>query len=172
MKFVWIACLLALVACGDSTGPGPSRETTFFSYASSPGEYIGAGASHSYSFPDGQWQATFDANGNIEHITVDVNALPGGEYWTFEFSAPPGQPLVVGTYEGARRWPFQGSLPGLSVYGNGRGCNTLAGRFVIKALAIGPGNTVDRFQATFEQNCEEASPILTGEISIAANPWR
>ena len=167
---VRVACLLGLVACGESTGP--STGATFFSYKSSPGEYVGAGESHRYAFGDGQWQAQANATGQVERISVSVIGLPGSAYWSLDFAAPPGQALAVGTYEAARRYPFQGSQPGLSVYGNSRGCNTLTGRFVVVALTLAPGNVVDRFQARFEQYCEGASPLLSGEISIAANPWR
>jgi hypothetical protein len=37
---------------------------------------------------------------------------------------------------------------------------------------MGPGNTLDRFHATFEQHCEGASPALKGEVKIVSNPWR
>jgi len=48
----------------------------------------------------------------------------------------------------------------------------LTGRFTITDLKLGPSNTVERFAATFDQNCEGASPTLHGSIVIAAEPWR
>jgi len=81
-------------------------------------------------------------------------------------------PLAVGTYNDARRWPFAGAQPALSFSGTGRGCNTLTGSFVIREMVLGAGGTLDRFQASFEQHCEGRSPALRGDVSIAANPWR
>jgi hypothetical protein len=169
---VRVACVVALVGCGDTTGPTGPSATTSLSYVSDVGDFIGQGQSHSYAFADGQWNATFDTFAGAEHIEVNVDGLPGGQYWTLDFSAPPGQHLAVGAYEAATRWPFQDAQPGLSIIGNSRGCNTLTGRFVITALTLGPANSVDRFQATFVQHCEGGSPAFTGTISIAANPWR
>jgi hypothetical protein len=169
---VRIACVVALVGCGDTTGPPGQSATTSFSYVSDVGDFIGQGQSHSYAFADGQWGATFDTESGVDHIEVGVGGLPGGEFFTLDFSAPPGEHLAVGAYEAASRWTFQGAQPGLSIIGNYRGCNEVTGRFVITALTLGPTNSVDRFEAAFEQHCEGGAPAFIGTISIAANPWR
>ena len=44
--------------------------------------------------------------------------------WRLEFAAPQGQPLAVGYYSAARRYPFT-PFNGLSVSGSGRGCNNV-----------------------------------------------
>ncbi len=65
----------------------------------------------------------------------------------------------------AERWPFQSpARPGLDVSGEGRGCNTLSGRFVVRDVAYGPGGDVQRFAADFEQHCEEGPRALTGSM--------
>ena len=148
--------------------------STFLSYNSAPGDYIGAGQTQRYVLADGIWSATADSQtGAPNHVTVRVTNFPAGWWWAVDLAAPKGQPLKVGVYEAARRWPFQpDTQPGLNFSGTGRGCNTLTGRFEITDLLFGPSNTVDRLRATFEQHCEGQSPALNGEVAIVANPWR
>lgn len=81
-------------------------------------------------------------------------------------SAPVGQPLVPGTYENAQRSPFRAAgYPGLDVSGDGRGCNTLTGRFVVDDATYDASGKVLTFSARFEQHCEGFAAPLFGEIS-------
>ena len=57
---------------------------------------------------------------------------------------------------------------GLSVSGDGRGCNVLTGNFQVLQVVYGPGNTLASFDAIFEQHCEGAAPALRGEIRYNA----
>lgn len=157
------------VSCDGSTGP--RARSTFLSMESAPGDYIGQGRSWHYTLADGTWSARYEALGAGAQA-VSVSFQTAGTFWHVDFAAPPGQPLRTGTYENARRFPFNDAQPGLSVDGDGRGCNELTGRFVIHDLVLGATGFVDRLRATFEQHCEGASPALTGEISVVANPWR
>jgi hypothetical protein len=95
-------------------------------------------------------------------------ALNNGDGWETDFAAPNNVNLTAGDYENAQRYPFQGAgLPGLSVYGAGRGCNTLIGRFVVtKAGYNSVTGAVQQFSADFEQHCEGATPGLFGSIRI------
>ena len=78
--------------------------------------------------------------------------------------------LTAGTYTGAARFPFQASnQPGLSVSGDGRGCNTLQGSFEVKEVTYGPNGGVASFWATFEQHCEGMTPAARGEIRFNAS---
>ena len=160
---VRVACLIGLLACGDSTGPATNA---LFYYKSEPGEFVGAGQSETLSFGSGRWQALPNPTGVVEHIRIVLGGLPGSETWDLDFAAPPGQALAVGSYESAMRYPFQGSQPGLSISGHSRGCDTLTGRFVVSAIRLGPGPVVERFDATFEQHCEGAPPLLSGAIYL------
>jgi hypothetical protein len=78
-------------------------------------------------------------------------------------SAPSGQILAPGAYNGASRDAFKApTVPGLDLSGNGRGCNTLTGSFAIQNVVFGPGNNVEKFDATYEQHCEGGTPALRG----------
>ena len=182
--YVAAALCVATAACsGSPTGPSGSRvpTSTFLSFISAPGDFIGEGETHRYTLSDGVWTARVLRNYGVqgsEAVEVRVNAPPpvtqGYWWWTLDLAAPAGKPITVGTYETARRWPFQGAtLPGLNFSGTGRGCNELTGRFEILDLVISAaGDTVDRLHATFEQRCEGRSAALTGEVAVVANPWR
>ena len=79
-----------------------------------------------------------------------------------EFAAPPGQDLAVGTYQNARRYPFNDGAPGFNHSGNGRGCNTLTATFTIHELVYDPDGTLRTFRADFEQHCEGVAAALRG----------
>lgn len=124
-----------------------------------PGDYVGGGANTVFNLANGTWTATSGSNGGRVAIEVD----DGIDRWSLNFSAPLGQPLAVGTYGDATRYPFT-QFNGLDVSGRGRGCNQLTGRFVILEIALAPDGSVQRFAADFEQHCEDAVPALFGAI--------
>ena len=73
---------------------------------------------------------------------------------------------TVSSHEMAERFPFEANgRPGLDVSGDGRGCNTLTGRFRITEATIGP--TVS-FTAAFEQHCEGGTAALRGCVHYQA----
>jgi hypothetical protein len=85
--------------------------------------------------------------------------------WSFVFSSQQlNEPLAVGTYTGASRWPFEAAgQPGFDVFGDGRGCNTVSGWFAIQSIAGGPNSgDFTEITATFEHRCEGAPPVLRG----------
>jgi hypothetical protein len=87
----------------------------------------------------------------------------GVDGWHIEFAAPRGGTLQVGNYPGARRYPFHDEAPGIAFGGNGRGCNEIAGHFVVWELEV-QGNRVVRLAIDFVQHCERAGPPLTGSV--------
>jgi len=87
------------------------------------------------------------------------------------FAAPQGQTLATGTYDGATRYPFQApSDPGMDVFGDGRGCNTLTGSFTVTQITFSSGGAVESFDADFEQHCEGAEPALRGHVHVVSEP--
>ncbi len=133
-----ITALLVLGALLATLGAGAGAQTagTFLSFSSDPGDYIGGGQSR-YFTPD---TAAFQARADDTNRYVNVSVFPfDGGFWYLDLAAPQGQPLVPGVYEGAARYPFQSpSQPGLSFVGDGRGCNTVTGRFQVLEALYGP----------------------------------
>ncbi len=139
----------------------PNSPITALSMSSQPGDFIGGGQLFLFNISDG----LFTPSRNFDNgVSVSIQT---GDFWTLDFAAPDSQTLVPGTYDNAQRFPFQPpGVPGLSVSGQGRGCNTLTGRFVVtQAVYDGSGN-VKKFSSDFEQHCEGAAPALFGSLRI------
>lgn len=129
---------------------------------SEAGDYIGQGVGRTLTTEDGVFTPTRNfANG----VSISFYGTQLGSFWLLNFAAPEGAELGVGIYEGARRFPFQpAASPGLDVIGEGRGCNTLTGRFEVLEASFGTDGSVERFAADFEQHCEGASAALFGSV--------
>src|SRR5262245_32009096 len=153
--------IAAAVALGIVCLAGSARAATVLFFDSQPGDYIGQGIPHRFTDRDGTFTASHDSPNGVSI------ALAGGAlgYWSLDFVAPLGPELVAGTYEGATRWPFQSpTVPGLSVSGDGRGCNTLTGRFTVLEAEYGATGQVLHFAADYEQHCEGGNPALFGSV--------
>jgi hypothetical protein len=123
-------------------------------------DYIGGGVRQTLTVLDGSFTGTLGGG----HAEINFR---GEDPWTVDMAAPSGSPLVPGVYENAERWPFQPpGVPGLSISGAGRGCNTLTGRFVVQEVAADGAGHLQRFAADFEQHCEGASSALFGSIRL------
>ena len=148
-------------------GVTAEAQVTSLTLNSDPGDYIGGGQFTFLTPGDG----AFSARQNFDQgVSVSFFGQPG-TFWFLDFAAANNQLLAVGAYVGAVRFPFQASTqPGLSVSGDGRGCNTLTGSFQVLEVSYGPGTTINSFDATFEQHCEGAVPALRGEIRFNAHP--
>ncbi len=157
--------VLALVL-GAVALPAHAAGLTLLGMRSDPGDYIGQGQSYLFMAADG----TFTATRNFDNgVSLSFNTPDWSEWWYLDFAAPDAAELTPGVYTGAMRFPFQDpGRPGLSVTGDGRGCNTLTGRFRVYEVQFGAGDAVDRFAASFEQHCEGADPALRGVILFDA----
>ena len=129
-----------------------------FSFISASGDYIGGGTPADYT---GSNVVVSGTQGWVEADAGD---------WTLNLSAPAGGLLVPGTYSGATRYPFNsGSAPGISVYGDGRGCNNDYGTFTIYQIASNSSGAITQLNATFSQTCEQTTnPPLVGFIRYNA----
>jgi hypothetical protein len=139
-------------------------------YFSEPGDWIGQGETVWVTPADG---FDFGVSRNFDNgVSFSINnfndptvPFQDQQWWYLDFAAPFDAELAVGAYEGATRFPFQDiSEPGLSFSGNGRGCNTLTGRFDILEVSYAAGGDVQQFAANFEQHCEGGDPALFGQI--------
>ncbi len=140
-----------------------SDPQTYFEFTSQDGDYIGQGKSWFYD----QSSSLIQASKNYSNgVNVSIR---GSENWDVNFAAPNNEPLEVKAYDVAQRFPFNPeSVAGLSVSGNGRGCNKLYGSFDVSRLLI-EGDQVKEFKASFKQLCEQPTgPGLFGEVAVNA----
>jgi hypothetical protein len=168
-----------LVVSGGSQSYGAELQgfnwggTTKLVMHSDDGDYIGGGQDWSYTPAN----ASIGVSGTRQHVGFGIDGA-GGDWWYGDFSAPSGDILAAGnTYNGAARDAFRGSSPGLDVSGNGRGCNTISGKFTVTEARFEPSGALHSFNVRFEQHCEGADPALRGEFSYRAGdrakppPW-
>jgi hypothetical protein len=128
------------------------------------GDYVSQG--NTFLFDQ---SGTLDVSGTASKVEIDTPTPPGAVFgYTLVFEAPQGQTLAPGDYPNAQRFPFEtGDNAGLSVYGDGRGCNEEFDRFVVKDIHVTAGGVPDRFWATYELHCEQPHrPALTGEVRV------
>lgn len=137
-------------------------------FGGDPGDYITGGRDYKYAPQNGD-RLTVSAGADRRVISVSVDGVQG-DWWTLEIAAPKGQELTARTYENATRYPFNGAGPGLSLGGNGRGCNELTGTFTVQNIVFGPHGYVEKLDATFEQHCEGGTAAARGEVHIANAP--
>jgi hypothetical protein len=99
-------------------------QTTFY-YRSTPGDWVGAGNTRTFTAPANAITVT----GGTSSLNVSVRERSdfSGEWWDARFSAPAGQTFAVGPYEGAQRFGSATSA-GLDMGGTGRGCNQTLSR--------------------------------------------
>jgi len=138
----------------------PNISQTVLAMSSQPGDYIGGGQQYLITESD----AVFTPSTSQNVVTISEQ---NGDYWETDFAGPTTARLTPGEYLNAQRYPFQPSgTPGLSAYGDGRGCDTISGEFdVLKALYSKAG-ALKSFAANFEQHCEEQTPALFGWVRI------
>ncbi|MFJ9150416.1 hypothetical protein ACIRP7_20570 [Streptomyces sp. NPDC102270] len=136
-----------------------------FSFSGDEGDYISGGQSYAYTTAS---QDRMNVSGNTDNRVVSVSVDgANGDWWYLDLAAPAGKTLTPGTYTGATRYPFNDATePGLSLSGNGRGCNQLTGTFTISAVEFGPQGYVKKLDADFVQHCEGGTPAARGEIHI------
>jgi len=144
--------------------PGSTPATGNYVYLDSqPGDFVGQGGSYTYTPADSQ--ITINAAGG--HLSVSIN---GNLRWTGDFQAMNSvSQLEGGYYSGLKRYPFHSPVKGgLNWDGEGRGCNTLTGWFVIDSVTY-DGATLTAIDLRFEQHCEGNTSALNGEIHWDVN---
>ena len=130
------------------------------------GDFISGGQLILLTTNDAQFHGTYGDGVQI--------SIQGSAEWTLDFTAPQGETLAVGSYDRAERAPFHSPRrPGIDISGDGRGCNTIAGRFQVLDLDYdATTGTLNRFAANFEQHCEEGAAALVGTIRYHSNAGR
>jgi hypothetical protein len=129
----------------------------------SDGEWVGGGVQRVYTPANGQ----IAVSGSTSDLSVSVSGGAFGDAYSLEFAAPPGQTLVPGVYDKAQRAPFrEAGRPGIDISGDGRGCNTVSGRFEVKDFAVTPAGYLQRLWIVYEHHCEGGTPALFGEVRL------
>lgn len=147
----------------DSSISVPAIEGNY-TMSGDAGDYITQGRTYTYSTENGDILSV-NTDSSLRGLGVSIEAY-NSDNWSLNLQVPSGRTLEVGEYLNATRWPFNLAGPGVSVSGNGRGCNTLTGSFVVVHALFGPNGEVNRFEATFEQHCEGGVSALRGSINI------
>ncbi len=137
---------------------------SYFQLNGTPGDYITQGNDILIDASD---EATFSPSVNFDKgISVAVEVRNNGVFvarWQADFAAPNDVPLAEGDAFSATRFPFQeAGTAGLSVAGDGRGCNTLTGDFVVNEISV-VGDEVLLFDADFSQSCDGGA-VMTGSV--------
>ena len=117
---------------------------------------------------DAQFGASSIGNGGVG-INVDPDDRALGLWWNANFEPPDGFELREQVYSNATRYPFNtGDEAGMSVTGDGRGCNRIEGSFEVHALRTDPANgNFLEVLISFEQFCEgSASSALRGCVKF------
>lgn len=155
--FLIVAFIGLFFSCGTI-----SHAATFLFFNSEPGDYMGQGQVHTLTSEDG----AFSVNNSQNVVTINYK---GSTWWTLNFAVPQGKRILPGPYEGATRYPFHSPTgTGLNVDGDGRGCNTLTGRFDVLEAVYSAAGKIERFAADFEQHCEGMEPALYGSVRYNA----
>jgi hypothetical protein len=129
---------------------------------SQPGDYLGGGLQQTFTPADGPFTVTPFPNGGLE---LAFHTPSYSHFWTLEFAPPSAHKFVVNEYEGTQRLGFGSpNRPGMDIFGDGRGCNTDTGRFLVSDIAYNPDGTIARLAIDFEQHCEGATAALYGSI--------
>lgn len=132
---------------------------TGLSYVSTSGDYIGQGLSQTLKPTTVSVTASGDAGS--AHVQITNASL----WWDLDFAAPQGTALLPGSYANAARYPFQSPMgAGLSMGGNGRGCNLAKGWFKVLEYRRNSAGQLTRLAIDFVQNCEVNGPPLYGAV--------
>jgi hypothetical protein len=87
-----------------------------------------------------------------------------GKVWFLEFRAPTGLALGPGTYSNVTRAVLTSPTGGIDFGAEGRGCDTVTGRFTIYQAEFDSSSNVRSFAADFEMHCESSAPAVYGAI--------
>lgn len=136
--------------------PPARRSEKFYTYAcyfGAPGDFVSSGGEELFDSPRSEIVAGLSYSKPDQGVTVRLRTYDG-RYYSFSFDAGGDRELQPGTYDQATRTPFNYDNPGLDFSGNGRGCNTSRGKFVVHEVAIDSKRQVTRFAADFISDCE------------------
>lgn len=142
---------------------------TAFTIDGGPGAGVGGGVPQVYTDADSTFEVSDLTTPGWVILSISGTSEPANGHWYWaNIAAPPGEDLHVGTYTGATRAAFRGpGEPGIDIFGDGTGCNTVAGTFTVHEISFA-SQTLTAFSATYSFTCEALSPVIRGEIRYAS----
>lgn len=153
-NILWIAFFLLFATTAQA-------QVTSLVLHSDPGDFIGDGQTLFFSPDDGTFTAFNFLNSTCcTHLSFEGQF----EFWSLDFTSGSGGPLTVGTYTAAA------GQSGMSIFGEGRGCNTYTGSFTVLESSFAVDGSLLSLDVTFEQHCDGAVPALHGELRFNAHP--
>ena len=128
-------------------------------YSSQAGDGIGQGKEVRFNGADG----TFTVNASSSTLGARFLSTGYTHWWYLGIGTANGAVLQAGAYESAQRFP-SAEHPQLDFSGDGRGCNTLTGRFDVLEIVRDASGAVTQLAVNWEQHCEGEVPALFGQI--------
>lgn len=140
---------------------------------SDPRDYIGQNISWDFSNDNNSTITITEANEELATFRVEDFDT---SYMTFEFASEEGKTISPGLYMPAKRSAFRGSYNGISISGDGRGCNEILGAFYVHEYVVNNG-ILEKAAIDFAQICEpdlnnlynSNRPKLYGSLRYGSN---
>ena len=127
-----------------------------FYFTSSPTSWVGHGLTQTMTLTNGYSFSShryFSQGAYTNDLSFGVTK--SSDWWDLDFVGGSNTLVSAGLYADALRYPFNGTHPGLSFIGNGRGDNRLTGWFNVLEAVFDSGGQVQRFAADFTQYDEQ-----------------
>ena len=134
---------------------------TLVALDSEAGDTVGLGQAWTFVPPGETLTGSGGASAARVHVANDAISFD------IELTAPTGQDLVVGAYEGATL--AGGATPGIWIARSSQVCGGGQGRFdVLEAPSFGQNDVLTAFAADFEFRCDATGPTLRGSVRVAS----
>lgn len=178
---VFVLCWMA--APGNASAQ-PQTLTGTITMESEEGDWVGAGEEYSFASPGTEITGTAITSSGFDGphtIAISLTRSETDDHFSMDFSTRRlGVVMKAGKYTDAQRAAFADEgHPGLSISGNGRGCNTISGEFTVtefdwvmeeaECSVCNPKIYITSFSATFEQHCEGGEPALFGTVNLTGS---
>lgn len=125
----------------------PAAPQTYLALQGEVGEYVLNGRDYLFREPDVQLSAAYYYSNDA------IQVMPTHEQYRVVFRGPAGVPLTADNYENATRLASPAGA-GLTLFGDGRGCNGELGRFTIHEIESHPvTGELTKLAMDFERRC-------------------
>lgn len=153
-----LSLVLCLACPALSATPTPQTFLTL----NSLGDYVGGGIKQTFTTSDGTFSSF---QGPTSQMTILFSSP--SQNWSFIFTSPNGVPFTPGEYDNAQSGFLASPVQaGISISGDGRGCNQSSGRYLISELTFAADGSVASIALDFEQYCEQGKLPLYGSLRI------